>query len=60
MQYSTICLFLDVEEFTATLTCHNDLRVDVNLTEINLVTKQTKRLTARRTQLCPKAAQSKF
>jgi len=44
MQHSIICLTLDMEEFTAMLTWHNDLKefkVNVNLTEINVTGKQT-------------------
>lgn len=46
MQRSTICLALDMEEFTAMLTCHNDLeefKVNVNLTETNVITKKNHR-----------------
>lgn len=63
MQHSTICLTLDMEEFTAMLTCHNDLKefkVNVSLTEINVIRKQTERLTAGRHPTLPQSRTKEF
>lgn len=49
-----------MEEFTATLTCHNDLKefkVNANLTEMNVIRQQTEKRTVGRH---PKATQRNF
>lgn len=44
-QHSTICLTLDLEEFTTVYTCQNDLkelRVNDNLMEMNVIENRQK------------------
>lgn len=63
MQHSTLCLTLDMEEFTATHTCQNDLKeckVNVNLPEIDVIRKKAERLIAGRHSTLPQSCTKEF